>query len=366
VNVNPLGNVAKVAASALAIGILLLLVGCAVPWSSHDGTGQPYISYQHEHVQSTQAQQVPLPVLDSETTVAEYHDNNGQPYISYEYENWPCSRADNSSRDFSRCKAEADRQLAVAQQGGWVPIVCQDSGSTCWSNPHVVLGAAVCPANIDVGTCFANLERTAIQQQATSGPSAQQPQPAQQQEPALQQQEAAQRPPLSEPGGPPAEFAGYDAELHAICDKDMEEMYSYEIENHDPNGEWRRSIWRGWRYFPDRWQSCRSLEQDLCKDPSNEGQEYLDYYAQLKHPTHEQTQLAAQSKTLVEGKLADCENVKQLDSLMQRFEAASSAAERDNDETIRALLSSPGPDSAVPTHTDCKPSWGGGVTCDSY
>jgi hypothetical protein len=179
---------------------------------------------------------------------------------------------------------------------------------------------------------------------------------------------ATEAPPAdSSASGPPAEFAGYDAELHAICDKDMEEMYSYEIEQkHDPKGEWRRSIWRGWHYFPDRWQSCRSLEQNFCKDPSNVGQEYLDYYVHLKHPTYEQTQLAAQSKTLVEGKQANCENVKQLDSLMQRFEAAASASERENRDSLRALRTSPVPVSPAPTYTDCKPTLSGGVRCFSY
>jgi hypothetical protein len=132
-------------------------------------------------------------------------------------------------------------------------------------------------------------------QNASIGPSATGAQPA-------YTGAAGEQPVSSNPTGPPAEFAGYEAELHAICDTDVQSVADSLANDPgtDENTQRMRNavttLWPSRKHFPDRWQFCREIEDYYCKgsEPNSFGQEYLKYYATLKKPNPTQTQLEAQ------------------------------------------------------------------------
>jgi hypothetical protein len=179
--------------------------------------------------------------------------------------------------------------------------------------------------------------------------------------------------------------APFDAELHAICDQDMQSFFDAIRKGQDPRMveyvQAREKDWNCWQGFPDRWKHCRTLEKLRCDgDPElAAGAHKMMAIDCGKHrqgdpnAKFDAEECAASQNLAAENDPdpARCENVKQLDGLMPRFEAAMQENGRLNEEreneSLRALENTPPPPPAPSfTTTHCEPNlFGGGFTCNS-
>jgi hypothetical protein len=64
-------------------------------------------------------------------------------------------------------------------------------------------------------------------------------------------------------GEPPSLSGPFDAELHTMCDEDMQAIFQSSRKIQDPRmveyGKAREKDWNCWKAFPSRWQMCRTL-----------------------------------------------------------------------------------------------------------
>jgi hypothetical protein len=172
----------------------------------------------------------------------------------------------------------------------------------------------------------------------------------------------------------------YEAELHAICDEDVQVLFDGSRKIQNPRmveyGQARERDWNCWHGFPDRWKFCRTLERLTCDgDPELAAGAHklmAKDCGKHQHNAKFDTEECIASQDLAaadDPRPANCEKVKQLDGLIQRFETAAQEYHRENEErkneSLRALGNMPSPPPSFTT-THCEPNFfGGGFTCNS-